>query len=150
MTVKDFITAYYPVAKVVSLGSGLPPDVIIVQAGLESAWGSAAYGNNFFGIKANAVWTGQTQLLSTSEFVGGKYVRVKRAFRKYSTPEESFVDYCKFIVGNRRYSAAVARYKQSGNSEQYCRDIAAAGYATAPDYSDKLIRTLQSVRKYMS
>lgn len=150
MIVKDFVQKYITFAKTSAFAYGLPPDVVLTQAGLESAWGSAVYGNNFFGIKANAAWAGQTQLLGTSEFVGGKYVRVKRAFRKYSTPEESFVDYCKFIVGNRRYSAAVARYKQSGNSEQYCRDIAAAGYATAPDYADKLIRTLQSVRKYMS
>ena len=129
---------------------GLPADVVLTQAGLESAWGKAVYGNNFFGIKANPSWKGQTQLLGTSEFVGGKYVRVKRAFRKYSTPEESFVDYCKFIVGNRRYNTAVAKYKASGDSEQYCRDIAAAGYATAPDYATKLINTLRSVRKYMT
>ena len=147
---REFVKAYYSVAKTAAAAYGLSADVVLTQAGLESAWGSAAYGNNFFGIKANAVWAGQTQLLGTSEFVGGKYIRVKRAFRKYSTPEESFVDYCKFIVGNRRYNTAVAKYKASGDSEQYCRDIAAAGYATAPDYADKLIRTLQSVRKYMS
>lgn len=147
---REFVKAYYSVAKTAAAAYGLPAEVVLTQAGLESAWGKAVYGNNFFGIKANAAWKGKTQLLGTSEFVGGKYVRVKRAFRKYSTPEESFVDYCKFIVGNRRYTAAVARYKQSGDSEQYCRDIAAAGYATAPDYADKLIRTLQSVRKYMA
>lgn len=148
MSASFFVKKYSNVAKTAAAAYGLPAEVVLTQAGLESAWGSAAYGNNFFGIKANAAWTGQTQLLGTSEFVGGKYVRVKRAFRKYSTPEESFVDYCKFIVGNRRYSAAVARYKQSGDSEQYCRDIAAAGYATAPDYATKLINTLRSVRKY--
>lgn len=150
MRIEDFVKKYKKNAVGVAERYGLPAAVVLTQGGLESAWGAAAYGNNFFGIKANAAWNGQTQLLGTSEFVGGKYVRVKRAFRKYSTPEESFVDYCKFIVGNRRYNTAVARYKQSGDSEQYCRDIAAAGYATAPDYADKLIRTLQSVRKYMT
>ena len=150
MRIESFVKQYENIANISALMYGLPADVVLTQGGLESAWGSAAYGNNFFGIKANPSWKGQTQLLGTSEFVGGKYIRVKRVFRKYSTSEESFVDYCKFIVGNRRYSAAVARYKQSGDSEQYCRDIAAAGYATAPDYADKLIRTLQSVRKYMA
>lgn len=150
MSIELFVKQYKSIVEKNISMYDLPADVVLTQAGLESAWGKAVYGNNFFGIKANAAWKGQTQLLGTSEFVGGKYIRVKRAFRKYSTPEESFVDYCKFIVENRRYRAAVERYKQSGNSEQYCRDIAAAGYATAPDYADKLIRTLQSVRKYMT
>ena len=54
MSVSFFVKKYSNVAKTAAVAYGLPADVVLTQAGLESAWGSAVYGNNFFGIKANA------------------------------------------------------------------------------------------------
>lgn len=149
MTVRDFTNKYSVVAIDVAGRYGLPADVVLTQAGAESGWGVYAYGNNFFGIKADSSWKGERQELWTKEFIGGQYVRVKSWFRKYASVEASFEDYCKFIRGNKRYSRAVADYAVKGDSVLYIRQIAAAGYATAPDYATKLINTLNSVLRYM-
>lgn len=144
---KNFIKKYAQSAYNVALRYGLPFDVILTQAGLESGWGINAYGFNFFGIKANSAWHGQRQLLWTREYnpKTKQYERVQSWFRKYASAEESFEDYGKFITSNARYRTAVETYKLNGDSVQYINNIANAGYATAPNYAASLIATLKNV-----
>ena len=149
MTVRDYTKKYFPYAAAVAERYGLPVDVILTQSGLESGWGEKAFGNNFFGIKVGKSWTGEKQLLWTYEYINGKKTFIQSWFRKYPSIIEGWLDYGRLITSNKRYHAAVAEYRRTGNSITYIYMIAAAGYATKPTYATDLINTLYSVRKYM-
>lgn len=73
--------------------------VMAAQAALESNYGSAAPGNNFFGIKAGKSWNGPTQRLWTHEVnADGATVRVKQTFRAYDSPEAGIADRVSFMA----------------------------------------------------
>ncbi|MDR0831146.1 MAG: glucosaminidase domain-containing protein [Prevotellaceae bacterium] len=149
MTVKDFVTTYWQSAIKCANTYTLPLPVILTQAGLESAWATSLYGNNFFGIKADSSWKGDKQLLWTYEYINGVKQRVQSYFRKYATAEESFMDYGAFIYGNARYKTARERYATYFNANEYIDLIAAAGYATAPNYASSLKATMKNVLSYL-
>lgn len=90
---EEFVTKYLLDAIQSKIRTGVPVLVTLAQSALESGWGKHAKGNNFFGVKAGSSWQGETQLLNTYEEIEGKQVKVQAKFRKYKTPEESFVDH---------------------------------------------------------
>ena len=133
---KDFVDKLMPYAKEVAKKFGLNPIVIVGQAALETGWGKhVGAKNNFFGIKASGKWNGGTELMSSYEFKDGiKYSQIS-SFRCYDSVKQSINDYAEFIVGNKRYEKAVA---VSDNPNKYFEEIQKAGYATDPNYADKL------------
>lgn len=54
---------------------------------------------------------------------------------KYSDVLDSMKDYLKFIKENPRYEKAVGK---SYSPDEYFEEIQRAGYATDPNYADKL------------
>lgn len=149
MTQKQFVETYWQYAVKSANYYNLPLPVILTQAGLESAWAGSLYGNNFFGIKADSSWKGDKQLLWTYEYINGVKTKVQSYFRKYASPEDSFMDYGAFIYGNNRYRTARETYALDGDMHGYIDRIAAAGYATAPNYASALKATLANVMKYL-
>ena len=63
----DFFVTYAPAAIHSAKSTGIPASINLAQAALESGWGQFAPGFNFFGIKADKDWKGETQLLATTE-----------------------------------------------------------------------------------
>lgn len=61
----------------------------------------------------------------------------KAAFRSYASFDESFNDYVRFLENNPRYTNAL---DHGGNSERFIHGIHRAGYATDPQYADKVLR----------
>lgn len=117
-------------------GLGFNPLVLVAQAALETGWGQhVSSGNNYYGIKANSSWTGESEKLSSEEFENGKFVSEVSSFRKYSDVLDSMKDYLKFIKENPRYEKAVGK---SYSPDEYFEEIQRAGYATDPNYADKL------------
>ncbi|MCL2299364.1 MAG: glycoside hydrolase family 73 protein [Firmicutes bacterium] len=122
-------------------GSGTLPSLTIAQAILESGWGKselAQKANALFGVKAGANWKGPRMDKKTSEHIGGKKVEITAAFRAYGSWEESIADHGALLRG--------ARYKAVAGERDYkkaCRAVHAAGYATAPDYADSLIKLIE-------
>lgn len=99
-------------------------------------WGQhVSAGNNYYGIKANSSWTGESEKLASPEFENGKFVSEVSSFRKYSDVLDSMKDYLKFIKENPRYEKAVGK---SYSPDEYFEEIQRAGYATDPNYADKL------------
>lgn len=91
-------------------GLGFNPLVLVAQAALETGWGQhVSSGNNYYGIKANSSWTGESEKLSSEEFENGKFVSEVSSFRKYSDVLDSMKDYLKFIKENPRYEKAVEK-----------------------------------------
>ena len=130
-----FVAEIAPAATAGHKESGVPASVTIAQAALESAWGANAPGNNLFGIKADPSWCGRVVPVVTHEVVSGKRVEITAMFRAYLDWAGSIKDHASFLTGNERYRAAFT----CKDGPSFARAIAAAGYATDPQYADKLI-----------
>ena len=137
----EFIAQIVPGAQECMRVTKIPASVTIAQAALESGWGTKAPGNNLFGIKADKSWTGPVVEFKTHEVVKGKSVPVTAKFRAYATWSECLVDRGKFLLTNKRYAPA---FLHSDNAEQFTLAIAAAGYATDPNYAAKVIATIRA------
>lgn len=118
---------------------GVLASLTMAQAALETGWGNASVGNNVFGIKADASWTGPTTEAPTQEWYGGKYVTVTAGFRAYASVDASVEDHAKFLAENSRYHNIIG----CTDYRQACRNIQADGYATDPNYAEKLISIIE-------
>jgi len=114
------------------------PSLTIAQAILETGWGKSSLGNNLFGIKADAGWTGKKQLATTNEHVGGKTITIQAWFRDYDSIYGSLEDRYKFLQAKRYAKIVGEKDYQTASIE-----IQKAGYATDPQYSSKLIKVIE-------
>lgn len=121
---------------------GILPSVAAGQAALESGWGTSGLSlppyNNLFGIKGN--YGGNTTTMETWEVYGGVRYTITDNFRSYPTFADSIKDYGVFLNVNSRYAAAIGLKSY----ESQIKAIHAAGYATDPDYSTKVIATIKA------
>jgi len=114
---------------------GVSPKVLLAQAALESGWGSSMPGNNLFGIKAGAGWSGDAVQAYTHEVSAGGDTSQTGQFRVYPTLTAAVDDYVQLISNNARYRAAIG----AGNDPQaYGQALVQGGYATDPAYANKL------------
>ena len=145
----DFIAQLAQPAQVASQQSGIPHQLILAQAALESGWGQRQIltrdgkpSYNVFGIKASGDWKGETTDIMTTEYEGGAAKKVRASFRVYGSYMEALSDYVKLLSNNPRY-AAVAN---APSAEQGARALQAAGYATDPKYAQKLVGMIQQFK----
>jgi mannosyl-glycoprotein endo-beta-N-acetylglucosaminidase/putative peptidoglycan binding protein len=119
--------------------TGVLASVTLAQAIIESGWGDSHMGDawNFFGIKAQG--DEPFVVVRTREVVGGKDVFINAKFRRFASMEDCFRAHGKFLRDNPRYAPAF----QTTDAESFARAIHAAGYATAPNYSDALIKIIR-------
>lgn len=143
----DFIEKVYEVAIDNYKEYGILPSITISQAILESGWGESTLSedyNNFFGIKADSRWNGETVEIETKENYDDVIVG---SFRAYDSFETSIRDHGKFIYENERYRNS-GLFEGKTYKEQ-AQALEEAGYSTAKDeegnliYADKLIRVIQ-------
>lgn len=146
---KDFVSALTEPAKIVQEKIGVPFQVVIAQAALETGWGAkiikdhqGTSSNNLFNIKADNRWDGEQIQKDTLEFELGTMIKKSAPFRAYQSLEESFNDYVNFLSTNDRYEDAL---QNSGNVERFLQGLQKAGYATDPQYADKIMATLRTV-----
>lgn len=141
-----FVETLWPHAEAAAADLGVAPEVLLAQSALETGWGrhviqradgSSSY--NLFGIKAHGGWQGERAHVGTLEYVNGIPERQRAAFRAYESPAESFADYVEFLQRNPRYRQALA---QAPDAEGYLRGLQAAGYATDPQYANKILSIL--------
>lgn len=140
---QNFVEKLRPAAERVARQLGIDSRVLLSQSALETGWGQkviqCADGSssfNFFNIKADDSWTGAVVKVPTIEYQNGIAVREYAKFRAYSSPEESFSDYVKFIAENPRYQDAM---ECADDPRAYVKALAQAGYATDPQYAQKVI-----------
>lgn len=141
---KNFIKKVGALASADMKKSGVLASLTVAQAILESAWGKselATGGNALFGIKATKSWKGKVYCKDTKEcYDGVNLVTVNNAtFRAYDSWEESVEDHSAFLKANKRYKEVIGEtdYKKA------CEAIKAAGYATDPDYVEKLVKLIE-------
>lgn len=138
-----FIGLVGPLAHADMQKNGVLASLTIAQAILESGWGTSELAQNanaLFGIKADDRWGGRAYSKDTKEcYDGVNYTTVTALFRAYDSWEESVGDHSAFLLAGSRYAAVIGEkdYKTA------CKAIKAAGYATAPDYAEKLISLIE-------
>ena len=147
-TPETFVKTLLPVATDVAEDIGVDPKVLLAQAALETGWGrfvigqgSEANSYNLFNIKADSRWQGERVSAQTTEFINGAPVEQAAQFRSYSSYEESFKDYVNFIQSNSRYEQALG---VAADPQQYIGSLQQAGYATDPEYAQKVSRIFNS------
>ncbi len=145
---EKFVEAILPHAREAADKLGVPPKVLMAQSALETGWGKhvphdgdGRASNNFFGIKADRGWDGERQVHGTLEYESGGLVRRQEAFRQYDSMAASFNDFARFIQENPRYGKAL---EARDDPEQFARELQQAGYATDPEYAEKLISIMNS------
>ncbi|WP_448249201.1 flagellar assembly peptidoglycan hydrolase FlgJ [Thalassotalea agariperforans] len=146
---QDFVSALIEPAKQAEKSLGVPYQVVIAQAALETGWGkkiivdkNGESSNNLFNIKADKRWQGDHVTKDTLEFEQGTMVKKSAPFRVYSSVSESVNDYIKFLSNNPRYEAAL---EKANDVEHFLQGIQKAGYATDPQYAEKILGTLKRV-----
>ena len=140
---ESFVTSMKPYAEKAAQALGVDSSLLLAQAALETGWGSKMVknslgnSNNLFNIKADRSWKGEKVATQTLEFHGKTPVKESASFRSYSSFEDSFNDYVKFLNENPRYETAL---QHKGDSSSFINGIHQAGYATDPNYADKVLR----------
>ncbi|MBT8117655.1 MAG: flagellar assembly peptidoglycan hydrolase FlgJ [Gammaproteobacteria bacterium] len=139
---ESFIRELLPVARRGAATLGVEPRVLVAQAALETGWGQKMIRHadgrnsfNLFGIKADSRWEGERATVSTLEYEAGVAQRQRAAFRAYGSLEESVTDYVDFLRSNPRYQQAI---ESAGDSVAFLQGLKKAGYATDPDYVEKI------------
>lgn len=119
--------------------------IILAQGMLESGYGTsglATKANNHFGIKCGSDWRGQTYYYDSKENDNGTMVSRNSCFRSYNTAEESYRDHANYLSNRANYALIF-----KANTKDYrfwATKIQEAGYATDPQYAQKLIRIIET------
>jgi flagellum-specific peptidoglycan hydrolase FlgJ len=130
----DFIKRFSDSAKAAATKWKVPTSVLLAQAAHESGWGKHIKGNAYFGIKGQSIH-GSSVDFATTEVIDGKTISIKDTFRAYQDFAESADDYGRFLSENPRYKKCFEHQK---DPYQFVKALAAAGYATDPNYSTKI------------
>ncbi|HAL40232.1 MAG TPA: flagellar assembly peptidoglycan hydrolase FlgJ [Polaromonas sp.] len=146
--VEQFVLRLLPAAQRASQESGVPAQLIMAQAALESGWGrreiraeDGRNSYNLFGIKADKSWKGPVVEANTTEYVNGVAQKTRATFRAYGSYEEAFSDHARFLVTNPRYVNVLA----TRDPAEAAHGLQRAGYATDPQYGGKLIRIMKQM-----
>jgi len=134
-------------AQEASTASGIPAQYLIGQAALESGWGKREIKGqdgtnsfNLFGIKATGDWKGKVVSTTTTEYINGEKQQRIEKFRAYDSYAESFKDFTKLIRSNPRYDNVIGNGQ---NPAEYAQALQKGGYATDPQYANKLTQLIQ-------
>lgn len=147
---EDFVRSHTQAADAAAAETGIPSSFILSQAALESGWGRKEIRNadgstsyNVFGIKASSDWKGPTTQVVTTEYVNGQPRKVTQSFRAYASYEDAFRDWARMLKQSPRYAAVVER-SAGGSAQAFAQGLQRAGYATDPQYADKLGRVINT------
>lgn len=106
----------------------------LLESGIASQKGPSGLAknhNNLFGIKGSG--TAGSVNMRTGEHLNGRDVTITAGFAKNNTVEDSFQQH-KNLMSKPRYRKVM----QAQSFEQAAHEVKAAGYATAPNYSQAL------------
>ncbi len=147
-TPQEFVHRVMPTIRRAAATLGVDPRGMLAQAALETGWGQrmprAADGSsslNIFGIKAGEEWAGARATADTVEFSNGVATQRRTAFRVYGSIEESVSDFARLLKNSPRYREAIAA---GGDAQAYVQHMGKSGYATDPEYANKLNQILNS------
>ena len=137
---QEYFNQYRDIAIEQMMRYHIPASITLAQGVFESGAGKselATRGNNHFGIKCND-WSGR-RVYHDDDQQG-------ECFRAYDSAFESYEDHSKFLTSSQRYRSLfnldITDYRG------WARGLKAAGYATNPQYANKLIDIIQLYKLY--
>ncbi|WBW49879.1 glycoside hydrolase family 73 protein [Peptoniphilus equinus] len=136
----EYLAATQHLAQKVARDYGLFPSVTLAQSALESNYGQSELSraaNNYFGIKSTK--DAPYVEYATQEYEGTSPEQIVAKFRSYDSKWASFEHYATLLTRGRRYS----QVKDAANYVEAARAIQQAGYATDPNYADKVISIIE-------
>lgn len=147
---QKFITLLAPVAQEVYQTYGVLPSVSLAQAILESNWGDSLLSSEYYNLYGMKSFGDAPSVdLETEEFQNGEWITIVGRFRVYNSWRESMEDHAKLMVRGVDWNPNL--YQPVLHSSSYIEAAQAlqnAGYATDPNYAEKLIRMIEEYHLY--
>ena len=141
-TREEYIERYKAIAVAHMERYGIPASITMAQGILESDAGNSRLSkesNNHFGIKCKKSWTG-AKVYHDDDAKG-------ECFRAYPSVEASYNDHAEFLDSSPRYDSLFAY--PSNDYRSWARGLKAAGYATAPDYAERLVAIIERYKLHL-
>lgn len=133
---QTYIDQYKDLAIEQMLRYRIPASITLAQGLFESAAGRSdlvRQGNNHFGIKCHTSWMGPKQY--HDDDARGE------CFRVYSDAKESYEDHSQFLARQSRYACLFNL--NTSDYKGWARGLKQCGYATNPQYANKLIQIIE-------
>jgi flagellar protein FlgJ len=146
----SFIQRLEPYAQRAATQLGVSSDTLIAHAALETGWGrhipadtSGGSSFNLFGIKSGTERSGDVVNARTLEYTQAGATSVSQPFRAYSSLQQGVNDYAALLQRSPSYRDALG----TGNDvSAFAGALKRGGYATDPNYVQKLAATAASVK----
>ena len=141
-TREEYVEKYKAIAIAHMERYGIPASITMAQGILESDSGNsrlATSSNNHFGIKCKKSWKGD-RVYHDDDAKG-------ECFRAYPSVEASYQDHADFLDQSPRYDSLFVY--ASDDYKSWARGLKACGYATAPDYAERLVKIIESMKLYL-
>ena len=139
---EEYVEKYKAIAIAHMERYGIPASITMAQGILESDSGNSRLSltsNNHFGIKCKKSWTGD-KVYYDDDAKG-------ECFRAYPSVEASYEDHADFLDQSPRYDSLFAY--PADDYRSWARGLKACGYATAPDYAERLVKIIESMKLYL-
>lgn len=148
MSKTEFIETLTPHAKQAEATYGTRPSLLIAQAALESNWGNSELStesNNYFGIKGSQ----NGEQYATREYNDEEWTQINASFKQYDSLADSITDYAKLLKNGTSWDSDFYQgVLDASNYQEAAVALQEAGYATDPDYADKLIQIIEQHQLY--
>ncbi len=146
-----FFTRFAEIAQNEMKRNDIPASIKLGQAALESGFGKselAVNANNYFGIKcrSNKDCTSSTYMLKDDDY-NAEGELIHSEFMAFEDPKESFLMHTQFLKSNMgRYGKLFDLAKDDYIG--WANGLQEAGYATAQDYAENLIKLIEKYQLY--
>jgi len=143
-----YISQYKEIAIAEMQRTGIPASIKMAQALLESGAGRSTLANkanNHFGIKCGGEWNGKTFYRKDDDYKNGKLI--ESCFRKFRSPDESFIAHSNFLAHQNRYAFLFDYDKLDYHN--WAHGLKKAGYATDKAYPKKLINLIEKYQLFL-
>lgn len=166
----DFAEQYMTYAVEVEEAYGVPRQVVLAQAILESGYGKselAKHAHNFFGLKANSEWTGPVYEKATKEVVseeelaeyedriidqvqrddGAYEITINDRFKAFADDKEGFMGFGAYLKerGNGTFYADAFEAQDPYEFVRRLVDDNGPRYATDPEYFSKVSKIIDAL-----
>ena len=127
--------------------TNIPASIILAQAVIESGNGEsrlAIASNNHFGIKCKNYWEGKTFYFEDDDYDNEGNL-TESCFRAYEDAEDSFRNHGEFLTTTPWYAEL---FTYGNDYEKWAYGLKRIGYASCPNYAEKLISVIESNELY--
>lgn len=143
---EGFLKAIAPVCQRMQRQYGVLASISMAQAALESDYGRSQLGaeyNNLYGVKADPADPHHV-MMPTLEYIDGEWLEVEEPFKVYPSWEESIHEHAQLLTYGTSWDPNFySQVIQAESPQGQAQALQEAGYATDPDYANKLLGIIE-------